>query len=104
MQQVVWFSDWRRLVLSPLHHVDDLHLYFNMVSFLYKGRRLERELGQEWFIYLLVVFSLLTDLVYLLLEGLLTWLTLDDHYSLVCGVGFSGMNHKGQFCSALYCS
>ncbi|KAG7217587.1 hypothetical protein INR49_021273 [Caranx melampygus] len=91
VQQAYWFSDWRRLVLSPLHHADDWHLYFNMVSFLWKGIRLERRVGGAWFAYLLSVFSLLTGLVYLVLEGLLTELTQDQSYSMTCAVGFSGV-------------
>lgn len=91
VQQAYWFNDWRRLLLSPLHHADDWHLYFNMVSFLWKGTKLERRLGGPWFLYLLSVFSLLTGLVYLLLEALLTELTQDQSYSMTCAVGFSGV-------------
>nr|XP_046245845.1 rhomboid-related protein 4 [Scatophagus argus]XP_046245846.1 rhomboid-related protein 4 [Scatophagus argus] len=91
VQQAYWFGDWPRLLLSPLHHVDDWHLYFNMASFLWKGIRLERRLGGAWFVYLLSVFSLLTGLVYLLLEAALTELTQDQSYSLTCAVGFSGV-------------
>ena len=83
-------KDWRRLLLSPLHHVDDWHLYFNMASFLWKGIRLEQRLGGAWFLYLLSVFSLLTGLVYLALEAALTELAQDQSYSLTCAVGFSG--------------
>ncbi|XP_028320557.1 rhomboid-related protein 4 [Gouania willdenowi] len=91
VQQTYWFNDWRRLLLSPLHHADDWHLYFNMASFLWKGILLERRLGGAWFSYLLVVFSMLTGLVYLLLEATLTELTDDQSYSTVCAVGFSGV-------------
>ncbi|XP_044058087.1 rhomboid-related protein 4 isoform X1 [Siniperca chuatsi] len=91
VQQAYWFKDWRRLLLSPLHHADDWHLYFNMVSFLWKGIRLERRLGGAWFLYLLSVFSLLTGLVYLMLEAVLTELTQDQSYSMACAVGFSGV-------------
>lgn len=91
VQQAYWLGDWRRLLLSPLHHVDDMHLYFNMASFLWKGMRLERHLGGAWFLYLLSVFSLLTGLVYLLLEAGLTELTQDQSYSMTCAVGFSGV-------------
>ncbi|XP_021177137.2 rhomboid-related protein 4 [Fundulus heteroclitus] len=91
VQQAYWSSDWRRLLLSPFHHVDDWHLYFNMASFLWKGMKLERRLGGAWFLYLLSVFSLLTGLVYLLLEALLTELTDDPSYSMACAVGFSGV-------------
>ncbi|XP_041653674.1 rhomboid-related protein 4 [Cheilinus undulatus] len=91
VQQAYWYSDWRRLLLSPLHHADDWHLYFNMVSFLWKGIKLERRLGGAWFLYLLSVFSLLTGLVYLILEATLTELTQDQSYSMTCAVGFSGV-------------
>ncbi|XP_068173385.1 rhomboid-related protein 4 [Antennarius striatus] len=91
VQQAYWLKDWRRLLLSPLHHADDWHLYFNMVSFLWKGIKLERRLGGAWFAYMLSVFSLLTGVVYLLLEAALTELTEDQSYSMTCAVGFSGV-------------
>ncbi|XP_067363693.1 rhomboid-related protein 4-like isoform X2 [Channa argus] len=94
-------KEWRRLFLSPLHHVNDWHLYFNMVSFLWKGLRLERHLGAAWFLYLLSVFSLLTGLVYLLLQALMVKLIEDKDalgdfidlpaLSSECAVGFSGV-------------
>ncbi|XP_063763663.1 rhomboid-related protein 4 isoform X2 [Eleginops maclovinus] len=89
--QAYWLMDWRRLLLSPLHHVDDWHLYFNMASFLWKGIHLERRLGGPWFLYLLCVFSLLTGGLYLVLEFVLTELTQDQSYSMACAVGFSGV-------------
>lgn len=91
VQQAYWYRDWYRLLLSPFHHVDDMHLYFNMASLLWKGINLERKLGGPWFAYLLSVFSVLTGLVYLLLEMGLTHMTEDSSYSLQCAVGFSGV-------------
>lgn len=91
VQKAYWHGDWRRLFLSPLHHMDDWHLYFNLTSFLWKGIKLERRLGGAWFLYVLSVFSLLTGLVYLALEVGLTKLTDDSSYSMQCAVGFSGV-------------
>ncbi|CAG12735.1 unnamed protein product [Tetraodon nigroviridis] len=91
VQRAYWFKEWHRLLLSPLHHADDFHLYFNMASFLWKGIRLERRLGGAWFLYLLSVFSVLTGVVYLVLETLLAELTQDQSYSMQCAVGFSGI-------------
>uniref|UniRef100_H3DNT7 Rhomboid domain containing 1 n=1 Tax=Tetraodon nigroviridis TaxID=99883 RepID=H3DNT7_TETNG len=91
VQRAYWFKEWHRLLLSPLHHADDFHLYFNMASFLWKGIRLERRLGGAWFLYLLSVFSVLTGVVYLVLETLLAELTQDQSYSMQCAVGFSGV-------------
>lgn len=91
VEQAYRLGDWRRLLLSPIHHVDDFHLYFNMVSLLWKGMRLERHLGGPFFLYVLSVFSVLTGVVYLLLEAALTELTQDYSYSMQCAVGFSGV-------------
>ncbi|XP_065136751.1 rhomboid-related protein 4-like [Paramisgurnus dabryanus] len=91
VQEVFWNRRWQCLLLSPFHHVDDIHLYFNMASLLWKGIKLERRLGGHWFAYLLCVFSLLEGLVYLLLEVVLTQITEDTTYSLQCAVGFSGV-------------
>lgn len=89
--QACWDRDWRRLLLAPLHHADDWHLYYNMVSLLWKGSQLERRLGGAWFAYLLSVFSLLTGVVYLLLQAGLAELTDDPSYNMQCAVGFSGL-------------
>ncbi|XP_061828214.1 rhomboid-related protein 4 isoform X2 [Nerophis lumbriciformis] len=91
VQETYRLRDWRRLLLSPVHHADDLHLYFNMVSFLVKGIRLERRLGSAWFFYMVSVFSLLVGVVYLGLEAALTELTHDQSHSMDCVVGFSGV-------------
>ncbi|CAL9684423.1 unnamed protein product [Knipowitschia caucasica] len=91
VDQVYWLKDWRRFLLSPLHHADDMHLYFNMVSLLWKGKRLEGLLGGPFFLFVLTVFSVLTGLVYVLLEGALTELTQDYSFSMQCAVGFSGV-------------
>ncbi|XP_039893702.1 rhomboid-related protein 4-like [Simochromis diagramma] len=102
LDQVYRNKEWRRLFLSPLHHIDDWHLYFNMASFLWKGMRLERRLGGPWFLYLLSVFFLLTGLVYLLLQALMIklmegtdpsdpLLEYVQAFSRECVVGFSGV-------------
>ncbi|XP_028425966.1 rhomboid-related protein 4-like [Perca flavescens] len=95
LQRVFRDKEWRRLFLSPLHHVDDWHLYFNMVSFIWKGMRLEGRLGAAWFLYLLSVFFLLDGLVYLLLQAVLTKLIEDSNPFVAfrdeCAVGFSGV-------------
>ncbi|XP_067851207.1 rhomboid-related protein 4 isoform X2 [Heptranchias perlo] len=84
-------QDWKRLFYSPFHHADDSHLYFNMVSLLYKGIQLEQRLGNRWFAYMLSVFSVMTGVVYLVLEMLLTELMNDHSYKVQCAVGFSGV-------------
>ena len=48
---------YNRLLLSSVIHNDDMHLYYNMLSLLFKGINLERHMGSEEFLFL-VVFSL----------------------------------------------
>lgn len=84
-------NDWKRLFFSPFHHADDWHLYFNMVSMLYKGIRLEQRIGSNWFAFMLSVFSVMTGIIYLLLETILAELMEDQSYKMQCAVGFSGV-------------
>ncbi|XP_051874764.1 rhomboid-related protein 4 isoform X2 [Pristis pectinata] len=84
-------QDWKRLFYSPFHHVDDWHLYFNMVSMLYKGILLEQRLGSTWFAYMLSVFSVMTGIIYLVLEMVLAELMHDPSYKMQCAVGFSSV-------------
>ncbi|XP_064008873.1 rhomboid-related protein 4 isoform X2 [Pogoniulus pusillus] len=83
--------DWQRLLLSPVHHADDWHLYYNMVSMLWKGIMLERKLGSSWFAYIIVVFSVLVGVVYIALEFMLVKILSDPSYEMNCAVGFSGV-------------
>ncbi|KAM6444035.1 rhomboid-related protein 4 isoform 1-T3 [Liasis olivaceus] len=84
-------KDWHRLYLSAFHHADDWHLYFNMVSLLWKGIKLERRLGSTWFGYIIILFSLLVGAVYIFLEVILAELLGDPSYEDQCAVGFSGV-------------
>ncbi|KAM4043166.1 rhomboid-related protein 4 isoform 2-T2 [Anomaloglossus baeobatrachus] len=84
-------GDWQRLLLSPFHHADDWHLYFNMVSLLWKGTKLEQRLGSVLFALIIAVFSQLIGLVYILLESILAESMDDPSYKMQCAVGFSGV-------------
>ncbi|XP_060098680.1 rhomboid-related protein 4 [Heteronotia binoei] len=91
VEKCLFMKDWHRLYLSPLHHADDWHLYFNMVSLLWKGIKLERRLGSPWFGYIIALFSLLVGVVYMILETVFAELMDDPMYKLNCAVGFSGV-------------
>lgn len=90
VQYALYMKDWHRLFLSPFHHADDWHLYFNMVSLLWKGIKLERRLGSLWFGYIIALFSLLIGIVYMILELTIAELLNDPLYKRSCAVGFSG--------------
>ncbi|CAM9984875.1 unnamed protein product, partial [Laminaria digitata] len=81
----------RRFFLSAFIHGDDMHLYYNMASFLLKGVSLEPMMGSQDFAVLLA-FSLVTSQVLMLLSS---WLLLTvfgmPGPMQTCTVGFSGV-------------
>ncbi|KFV09879.1 Rhomboid-related protein 4 [Pterocles gutturalis] len=83
--------NWQRLLLSPFHHADDWHLYYNMISMLWKGIMLEKKLKSIWFAYIIAVFSVLIGIVYMVLEFMLVKILDDPSYEMHCAVGFSGV-------------
>lgn len=90
VNEAVHRKNWQRLLLAPFHHADDWHLYYNMISMLWKGIMLERKLKSIWFAYIIAVFSVLIGVVYMVLEVLLVIILDDPSYERNCGVGFSG--------------
>ena len=90
--QKVWFQkQWKRVFMAPFFHSGDMHLYFNMASFIWKGISLEKYFGSAYFLYMITVFSVATNLVYVAINLALAELL--DQWSFVqsCAVGFSGV-------------
>ena len=87
---VYYREDWTRLLFAAFFHVDEWHLYYNMVSFLWKGLTLERRLGSFYFAYLIAVFSLLTNAATVALSMAAEKVMHDHSYLSQCAVGFSG--------------
>ena len=90
-QAVLKWREYERLILSAFEHGDDIHLYYNMLSFLAKGRSLERHFGSPYFAYLLSVFTVLTSATYVGLEVLLSEVLHDKQHYKTCAIGFSGV-------------
>lgn len=90
-QAVLKWREYERLILSSLEHADDTHLYYNMLSFLVKGKSLEQRFGSPYFAYLLCVFTVLTSAIYVALQVVLTELTNDLQFYKTCAIGFSGV-------------
>lgn len=87
----VWnYGQWERLFLAPFIHADSWHLYYNMISFMWKARTLEKRYGSLYFAYMIAVFTLLTSGVYLILNVHLAEY-FDWSYHNRCAVGFSGV-------------
>ncbi|CAG2172703.1 unnamed protein product [Oppiella nova] len=84
-------KEYLRLILSQLSHGDDWHLYYNMVSFLWKGRSLENRLGSLRFAITLLVFTISTAYTYVFANKLMADVSEDYSYLSHCSVGFSGV-------------
>ncbi|XP_023241730.1 rhomboid-related protein 4-like [Centruroides sculpturatus] len=87
----VWYGrEWQRLIFAAIEHADDIHLYYNMVSFVWKGQQLERRWGSLKFFYILCVFTVLTNVALLALSHVASEY-FDPVYRYHCAVGFSGV-------------
>ncbi|XP_076041489.1 rhomboid-related protein 4-like [Oratosquilla oratoria] len=84
-------KDYKRLVLSAIEHADDLHLYHNMVSFIFKGRTLESRYGSRKFLVLLLIFTLATSSMYVALVKMAAEYFHDWSHMRTCAIGFSGV-------------
>lgn len=84
-------KEWRRLLLASYVHSHDYHLYYNMASFIWKALTLERHFGSGYLFYMIAVFSVLTNVVYVAISTSLAKLTGDYSYMYTCAVGFSGV-------------
>ncbi|KAL7646232.1 UNVERIFIED_CONTAM: hypothetical protein RMT77_003141 [Armadillidium vulgare] len=90
-ESILYYKDYRRLILSAIEHADDLHLYHNMVSLILKGRTLESRYGSLKFSVILLVFMISTSGMYLALSKAL-YMYFDDYsYMKQCAIGFSGV-------------
>ena len=63
-QAILALGQWHRLFWAHLEHGSDLHLYYNMMSFIWKGRRLEPFYGSGPFAFLLLTLMGLTGTMY----------------------------------------
>jgi len=98
-----WYrDDWRRLVLAAFYHADDLHLYFNMTSLLWKGLKLERRFGSAHFGSMIAVFAVLVNILLVAFNMVAEHVTHDASYIAQCAVGFSGIVIYSCFTNILY--
>lgn len=90
VDSIVNRKKYLRLILSQIEHADDWHLYYNMISFAWKGRTLEQRMGSFKYFISLILFTLSTAITYVVLNMLLAQATNDSSYMRHCAVGFSG--------------
>uniref|UniRef100_A0AC35TWW9 Rhomboid domain-containing protein n=1 Tax=Rhabditophanes sp. KR3021 TaxID=114890 RepID=A0AC35TWW9_9BILA len=83
-------KQWYRLLIPVFMHADDWHLYYNMISLLYKGKTLERHLGSSKFVSIILALVILTPLIHLIIAVGLDKLMAMPRFLNECTVGFSG--------------
>lgn len=83
---------FNRLFLSSIIHADDTHLYYNMISLLWKGINIEHNIGTEQFMILfffsLVVSHSLIVIIAIVLESF--GISQYSGYN-TCSIGFSAV-------------
>ena len=80
-----------RLVLAGFMHVDESHLYYNMMSLCWKGINLEIQMGTPAFLQL-VVFSFLVSHSLMVLLSYVLYIYSDFTASYhTCAIGFSAV-------------
>lgn len=84
-------GDYMRILLAPLFHGDDMHLYYNMASFLYKGQQLETLFGSRYFALLLTVLTVTSSLMLVVLGQVASSILDNPEYLFTCAVGFSAV-------------
>ena len=77
--------------MSTLVHGSDLHLYYNMLSLMWKGRKLERSYGVFGFAFLVILMTFLSSSIHVLLSFVLSDLMDDPGYLTQGSIGFSGV-------------
>ncbi|MED6205699.1 Rhomboid-like protein 14, mitochondrial [Stylosanthes scabra] len=96
----VWFNphlilrhkDLKRFLLSPFYHIGEPHLFYNMLSLLWKGIQLETSMGS--FEFASMVASLLAmsqGITLMLSKSLLLFFDYEKPYYNEYAVGFSGV-------------
>jgi len=87
----IWhWRDYKRLLFGAFVHADSYHLYYNMISFMWKGKTLEILYGSGYFAFMLIVFTALTNIAYIFMNYALGILLMDESFFYSCAVGFSG--------------
>ncbi|XAR49768.1 Rhomboid protease [Bertholletia excelsa] len=96
----VWFNpylilkhwDLKRFFLSPFYHIGEPHFVYNMMSLLWKGIKLETEMGSSEFASMIIsLLGLSQGITLLLAKSLFLFFDNGRAYYQEYAVGFSGV-------------
>ncbi|CAN1187992.1 Rhomboid-like protein 14, mitochondrial [Linum perenne] len=83
--------DMRRFFLSPFYHLGESHLFFNMMSLLWKGSQLETSMGSIEFASMVATLLTMSQGITLLLAKSLVFFDYPKPFYSQYSVGFSGV-------------
>lgn len=89
--KIIKNKDWRSFIASNFEHGSDMHLYYNMISFILKGGYLEPKYYSINFGILIGILSLGCSTMYVGLSYGLMQMTADWSYYTTCAIGFSAV-------------
>ncbi|KAF1742082.1 hypothetical protein MXB_1088 [Myxobolus squamalis] len=84
---IIQSKSYYRLFLCSITHADDWHLYYNMVSFIYKGTSLERRINGKRMSVMLILFCIISNILTIFTYHYLYLLLGIESYKYVCCVG-----------------
>lgn len=91
VESVWYYKDLSRLLKGAFFHADDWHLYYNMLSLMYKGQYIEHRVGSGWLLYMVAVFTAASNVLLLYVNYAAAYLLYDMAYLRQCALGFSGV-------------
>ncbi|GMR31832.1 hypothetical protein PMAYCL1PPCAC_02027, partial [Pristionchus mayeri] len=95
-------KEWIRLFAPLIMHADGMHLYYNMISFIWKGRRLEPLLGPIRYALTLLSLAAASAVITVGVSSLMDDFMPGSNYSSQCAVGFSGVIFALKVLSSTY--
>jgi len=81
----------QRLLLASFYHANDIHLYYNMSSFIWKGRQLEPIFGPKRFAILIIILALVSNILMVAISVGLSEVFQNSDSMHTCAVGFSAV-------------
>ena len=88
---IVYQGELHRLLLNTLYHVTDLHLYYNLSSFVLKGYLIERRYGSVNFFAMILFLAIVSSLIYVTLAFAAYGLVGMEGLVFSKAAGFSGV-------------
>lgn len=86
------YKDLKRFFLSPFYHASESHLFYNMMSLLWKGIQLETSMGSNEFAAMVVaLLGMSQGITLLLAKSLVLFFDYERAYYSEYAVGFSGV-------------